>query len=122
MERTRLYYDLLDFVTYRLKPKFSGVIGRPPIDLTKDVEVPQIMASFGVLQDNRVLITFHVSNEADKEEELKAIVDRLTLLIEQESSSSSFYMYDYGRTKTLHPVIDGRPFIQKLCHFAARPR
>lgn len=122
MERTRLFYDLSAFVNDKLKPKFISIIGRPPIELTPDVLIPQIMVSYGVLQDNRVLITFHVSVEADKEEELKIIVDNLTQLVEQESDASKFYVYDYGRTRVLHPEIDNKQFVQKLCHFAARPR
>jgi len=122
MERTRLFYDINSFIGEKLKPKFQYILGRPPVELTTDVMLPQIMVSFGVLQDNRVLITFHVSTESDKEEELKTIIDKLTELVDQESNSSKFYVYDYGRTRVLHPEIDGKQFIQKLCHFAARPR
>ena len=122
MERTRLYYDILEFVNSHLKPSFPAILGRAPVEVSKDVLMPQIMVSFGVLQDNRILVTFHVSTDEDKEEELKIMTDKLTQLIENESSISKYAMYDYGRTRVLHPVVDGRPFIQKLCHFAARPK
>ena len=121
MEKTRLFYDISAFVDGRLRPQFPHLIGKVAVELVKDVMMPQIMVSYGVLQDNRVLITFHVGCESD-EEELKQIADRLTALIETESNASKFYIYDYGRTRVLHPTIDGKQFIQKLCHFAARPR
>lgn len=122
MEKTKLFYDVSEFFKVHIKPKISIIIGREPLPLSKDVLVPQIMITYGILEDHRILITFHVATEDGKEEELLAIIDRLTNYIEEESKTSRFYIYDYGRTRVLHPVIDGKPFLQKLCHFAARLR
>jgi len=122
MEKTKLFYDVSDFVKTRIKPKFPAIIGRDSLPLTKDVMVPQIMTTFGILEDGRIIITFHVATEDGKEEELLTIIDRLNSFVEEESKPSKFYIYDYGRTRVLHPVIDGNAFLQKLCHFAARPR
>ena len=122
MEKSKLFYDVNDFVKIRIKPRFPTVIGREAIPLTKDVFLPQVMTTFGILEDGRIIITFHVSTEDGKEDELQAIIDRLSSFVEEESKPSKFYMYDYGRTRVLHPQIEGKPFLQKLCHFAARPR
>ena len=122
MEKSKLFYDVSDFVKIRIKPKFPTILGRDPIPLTKDVFLPQIMTTFGILEDGRIIITFHVATEDGKEDELQAIIDRLGSFVDEESKPSKFYIYDYGRTRVLHPAIDGKSFLQKLCHFAARPR
>jgi len=122
MEKTRTFVEVSEFVSYNIKPRLRDVIGREPVSLTHDVELPQIAITYGELEDKRILVTFHVGVENGGDVEIKQIVARLEEMITAQSAESQIHMYPYGSTPLLHPTLDGKPFLQKLCHYAGRRR